>query len=416
MADAASGTAPMTTAEEQELTTTYRAHYDALLKHSREALGHDLEHFSGKIAQQAMLATWAHRTTFTTPDAFSEALRDAVKDEAATQRRKHSALHQREGSTPRTPHVATLSADEAVVQLLATLHAAPVKHDEAVSEAHATRKHHAAEHVQHVGRKASWKMPLALVVVLGAAIVAGMKWMSAASAEVVVKKALAADNARTLSAARGQRGNVDLADGTKARIGSDSKLTIPNAFGTTLRTAQVVGSVSFAVSAGQSLPFTIWAGNTVVTATGTRFTVRAFEEEQSVVVGVDEGTVSVRVKDESEETVVSAGQAARISPDGTIAMINGAAADYALAWVRDSLAFTDTPATVVLSELTRWFGLTASLADSTVGSRKVSLRLGLESSGDAIAAFAKAANLSIGFDKEDKVVLSAAPDTPAARR
>lgn len=413
MADTAARTSPMTPAEELELTASYHTHYDALIAQAREALGGDLEHFSGKIAQQAMLATWMRRAEFPAPDGFKAALADALEGEAATQKRKHSALHQREGSAKRAPHVATLTADEAVAQLVATLHAAPVDHGEAVNAAHAARKHHAAEHVQKVGQARSWKAPLALVVVLGIAIIAGMKYMAAAGTEIAVKRAIAAENARTLSAARGQRGNVDLADGTKARIGSDSKLTMPNAFGTTMRTAQVEGSVSFTVAAGQPLPFTIWAGNAVVTATGTRFTVRAFEEEKSVVVGVDEGSVSVHVKDEKEETAVPAGQAARITPDGKITMIDAAEKDFALAWVRDSLAFTDAPAGVVLSELSRWFGLSATMADSSLGTRAVTMRLSLESSGDAIAAFAKAANLSIGFDKMDKVVLSAAPEAPA---
>ena len=412
MADAAARTSPMTPAEELELTTSYRTHYDALLAQALDALGGDLEHFSGKIAQQAMLATWRRRAEFTAPAAFTAALADAVKDEAATQRRKHAALHQREGTAKVAPHVATLTVDEAVAQLVATLRAAPLDHEEAVSAARAVRKHHAAAHVQQVGRQRGWMGPAALIVVLGVAIVAGMRWMTAAGVEIAVKKALAADNARTLSASTGQRGNVDLADGTKARIGSDSKLTMPNAFGTTMRTAQVDGSVSFTVAAGQPLPFTIWAGNAVITATGTKFTVRNFAEEKSVVVGVDEGSVSVHVKEEDAVTSVPAGQAARITPDGKITMIDAAAKDFALAWVRDSLAFTDTPAGVVLSELSRWFALKATLADSSLGTRPVTMRLGLQSSGDAIAAFAKAANLSIGFDKDDKVVLSAAPDVP----
>jgi len=407
-------TSPITPADELALTQSYRAHYDTLLTQAREALGGELEHFSGKIAQQAMLATWMRRAEFTAPGGFDAALHEAVKSEAVTQRRKHAALHQRDPGATRAPHVKTLTADEAIAQLVAALHEAPIDHDAAVSAAHAARKHHAAEHVQHVGRGRSWKGPAVLVVVLGVAIIAGMRWMTAAGTEIAVKKALAADDARTLSAARGQRGNVDLADGTKARIGSDSKLRMPNAFGTTMRTAEVEGTVSFTVAAGQPLPFTVWAGNAIVTATGTRFTVRAFKEENAVVVGVDEGSVSVRIKDEREETAVAAGQAVRVTSDGKVATLDAAAADFALSWVRDSLVFTETPTSVALLELARWFSLGASLADSSLGSRPVSLRLGLESSGDALAALTKAASLSIGFDKDDKVVLSDAPPAPPA--
>ena len=48
---------PYTPTVERELTDSYRAHYDSLLTQAREALGPELAHFSGKMAQQAMLAT-----------------------------------------------------------------------------------------------------------------------------------------------------------------------------------------------------------------------------------------------------------------------------------------------------------------------------------------------------------------------
>ncbi|WP_310571912.1 FecR domain-containing protein [Gemmatimonas sp.] len=400
-------TSPMSAADELELTRMYRERYPDLVAEAKDALGSELEHYSGKIAQQGVLDAWPHRAEYSVPGAFDGALHDAIRAAAAVQRQKHAALHQRGGA--RVPHLAPLSTDDAVAQLVAHLHHAPIDHEAAVRASREVSKHHAAEHVQHVARTRSWKGPAIGVVVLAIAIVGGSTLLSGAGEEIAVKKAIAAEDARTLSAARGQRGNVDLADGTKARIGSDSRLRMPRAFGTTMRTAEVEGTVSFTVAAGQPLPFTILAGNAIVTATGTHFTVRAFPEEQAVVVGVEEGSVSVRVKDGGDATDVAAGQAVRITPDGAVTVLDAVARDVALAWVRDSLVFTDTPARVVLDELARWFSLSATFADSTLGARPVTMRLGLESSGSATAAFAKAAGLTIGFDKQDKVVLSAAP-------
>lgn len=404
---------PYTPTVERELTDSYRAHYDSLLTQAREALGPELAHFSGKMAQQAMLATFARRTEFATPQSFDGALHEAVLDEAATQRRKHAALHQREGTSPRAPHVAPLSADEAVAQLLATLHTAPVDHATAVNAAMAARKQHAAEHVQHVGRGRSWKGPAIMVAVLGVVIVGGMRWVNAAGTESVIRKAIDADDARKVAAARGQRGNVELGDSSKVRIGSDSRLRMPATFGTTVRTLQVEGTASFTVAPGQTLPFTVWAGNAIITATGTRFTVRAFPDDSAVVVGVEEGSVSVRARDDGASESVAAGKAVRLTPDGKIAALEDASAATVLSWTRDSLVFVDAPASVVLPELIRWFDLKAALADPALGSRPVTLRVGLESSGDALKAFAAAASLSIGFDKDDKVVLSDAAPSAA---
>jgi ferric-dicitrate binding protein FerR (iron transport regulator) len=132
------------------------------------------------------------------------------------------------------------------------------------------------------------------------------------------------------------------------------------------------------------------------------------------VVSVDEGTVSVRVKDESGDTPLAAGKALLISRDGKVTPIDDNARDQAFAWMRDSLTFTNVPVSVILPELNRWFDLKAKLADPALGARAVTLRVGLSSSGEALNALAQAAALTIGFDKEEKVVLSDNP-TPAPK-
>jgi ferric-dicitrate binding protein FerR (iron transport regulator) len=323
------------------------------------------------------------------------------------------------GAAERKAHVSVPTVDQAVQELLASLHVEKSDHAKSLGAVKEASKHHAAQHVQKVGSSGGWKKPLALVVVLGGLIFLGLRWVNKSSVEMAVNKALAAEDARTLSSQRGQRGTVDLSDGSKAKIGSDSKLKLPVEFGGTMRTLQLTGTASFAVAAGQPLPFTVRALNTVITATGTKFTVRAFEEDSTVVVGVEEGSVSVKVKDSDNEKSLDAGKTARVAKDGTISDLDAAAGAAALSWVRDTLEFVNAPVSVVLPELIRWFDLKASLADPSLGSRPVTMRIGLQSSGDALKSMATAANLSIGFDKDDKVVLSdagAAPATPPKKK
>ena len=402
--------------DENALTGAYRTQYDTLVAHARDALGPELAHFSGRVAQQAMLGTWARRADFDTAPALAAALQAAVVGEAAQQRRRHAALHARHGGAPQTPHLSAISAEEATTRMLEALHPAPVDHEKAVSDVKAARKHHAAEHVNKVGKGRGWKGPAALIAVLGVAIVYGMKMLNEGGVDIAVTKALAADDARTLSSQRGQRGTVDLSDGSKAKIGSESKLRLPVEFGRTMRTLVLTGTASFTVAAGQPLPFTVRAANAIITASGTQFTVRAFAADSAVVVSVDEGSVAVHTKDGSGETSVEAGKAVRVAPDGSVKELDDATRALTFAWVRDTLAFADAPVSAVLPELSRWFDLKASLADATLGERKISLRIGMQSSGDALKMLATAANLAIGFDKDEKVVLSDAGAAPAAKK
>ena len=151
------------------------------------------------------------------------------------------------------------------------------------------------------------------------------------------------------------------------------------------------------------------AANATITAGGTTFAVRAFDDEQAVIIAVDEGTVSVSVKDQSGHTDVAAGSAVRVARDGSTQTVDVVERTRMLGWLRDSLSFTNEPVRTVLQELNRWFDLKASLGDAALGDRPVTMRVSLESSGNALKALASAAKLSVGFDAKQQVVLRDAP-------
>jgi len=406
--------------DEHALLGLYRTQYDALLQRARDALGPELSHYCGRVAQQAMLVTWQHHDAYETSPALTAAIETAIRNEADVYRRKHAALQKGSKASNTASHVVPLGADAAVDALLTQLHATPIDHAQAQLDALAARKQHAAEHVQEVARTGGWVIPALLIAVLGVGIIVAMRWVGANGTEASATQALRADNARNINSARGQRGNVTLGDGSTARVGSDSHLKVPAEFGGAVRTLELNGTAMFIVAPGKANDFVVRARNVIITATGTQFTVRAFEEDSAVIVSVDEGRVSVRASDQRASTTIDAGNALRMTHDGTSTPLDEATRAVALAWVHDTLVFTDAPVKVVLPELIRWFDLKASLANAALGERRVTLRVGLQSSGDALTALAAAAKLSIGFDKDDRVLLGdaavATPVSPAPKR
>lgn len=401
-----------TRGDEHALARIYRTQYDALVEHARAALGPDLAHYGGRVAQQAMLDTWEQRDRFADVQGMTAGLEQAIREEAGVQRRKHAALHHGQTASAHASHVVTPTAEMAVAQLLAELHATPVSHEQLAAESQLARKQHAAQHVQSVAKSSGWKVPLALIVVAAVVIVGLMRWVGASSAEVAATKALQADGARSLTSARGQRGTTTLNDGSSARIGSDSRLRLPADFGGAVRTLELNGTAAFTVATGQALPFVVRAGNAIITATGTKFVVRAFDDDSAVYVNVIEGSVSLRVKDKRGDAAVTAGQSMRVALDGTQMALTPSANDRMFGWMRDSLIFVDAPVREILPEINRWFDSKATLADASLGSRVIDLRVGLASSGEALKALANSATLAIGFDDKDHVVLSDQPAAP----
>ena len=394
---------------EDALASIYRSQYDTLIARSRAELGDELSHHAPRIAHQVMLDAWQSRSKFGNPVDLSAYLDQAVMECVAVQKRKHAALHRRGGAPRKTGPAPT--ADEAVSQLLATLHEPPKTHDDLIEEARAAKKHHAAQHVQTVGKGRAWKGPLVLLGSLVVVAAAFLWYVDTRSADVAIDKALKADNARKLSTTPGQRGPATLNDESRVRMGADTRLVMPRDFGGTMRTVQMTGTAHFEVAPGNPLPFQVRAHNAIITATGTAFTVRAYEGDSVVLVSVAEGSVDVVIRDGDAKTSVAAGNAVRIVGSDFQPM-DAASTDLAFSWMRDTLVFNDVPVKDVIPELQRWYGVTPKLDHDSVGNRRVTMRIALQSSGDAIKTLADSGRLHIGFDKDEKVVLSAQLDTP----
>jgi transmembrane sensor len=390
--------------DESALTTLYRQTYDQLLAASGEVLGADLAHFRGRVAENAMLDAWGARSRFESPGALSSYLEEAVKQEAGVQRRKHAALRRHDGQGP--SHIAVPSVDEAVNHLVETLRAPAADHEALLAEAREVKKAHTREHVQRVGSRPKWVVPTLLGVAAVAVIILGQRYLDKAGVEAAVDRSFKGENVQTLSAAKGQRGSLTLRDGTKAAIGSDSKLRIPEEFATTQRTIALEGTATFTVTPSsdpQAKAFAVRAGGTTFTATGTVFTLRNFEEDQAIFLQVTDGTVDVTDRERGTTQQVKAGSAIRVGTDGAITPLTGGALDVAMAWTRDTLVFENQPLKTVIPELVRWFSLNAILADESIGDRPVTMRVALSSSGDATKVLTEAANLAIQFGKDDRI-------------
>ena len=398
--------------DETMLAMIFRDRYDALLAVAKVELGPDLEHYSGRVAQQAMLSGWSNRATFQNPTGLMSHIADAVRTEASHQTRKHAALHQRGGgAAPR--HVTVPSAEQAVTELLASLHAPIADHAKSLAEVEATSRANTAKHAKQIGRSGGWVKPTLLAAGLGAALWASIHFANLANANNALDKVMAAEDTRKISARPGQRGNVTLADSTKVRVGSDSRVQVPVAYGTTMRAVDVTGAAEFSV-APDSLPFRVRAGQAIVETNGSRLSVRAYPEDSTSAVSVSEGAATVTLREGKGERKLAAGQAVFVAKDGAMSDLTGDAKDAAFSWNRDSLVFANAPVSSVLVELRRWFDSKPTLGDPALGTRPVTMRVGLESSGEAIKALEAAAHLVVGFDKKNGMVFADAPPTPVA--
>jgi len=162
----------------------------------------------------------------------------------------------------------------------------------------------------------------------------------------------------------GQYASVALGGGDSAKLGPATTLVVTgNAH---IRTITVVGEASFTVDHDSKTPFVVRAGRTETRVLGTAFAVRKYVDERVAHVVVVSGRVAVGRRDGNAATVLSAGMQGVVDDSTGVATVMAADTNHALAWTNGDLWFTHTPARDVVADVGRAYGVTFTIADSTL--------------------------------------------------
>jgi len=160
--------------------------------------------------------------------------------------------------------------------------------------------------------------------------------------------------------ARGQRATLHLDDGTQVILAPASRLRVVG------RTATLDGEAYFTVVHDPRAPFVVHAGKAIATDVGTRFDVRAYPEDSTVSVAVEEGQVAFATSADSVRTIpLVRGDVARLGVSGT-AVDHGVEPAGISAWTAGRLEFHGTLAREAVVALSRWYDVDLRLGDSSL--------------------------------------------------
>ena len=388
--------------DERSLERLFRETFRTLTEEAATQL--DDRASAPRVVEGAFRRVWEERATFSTPEALERFLHTTVSDCAARENKRLASLHRFEaGAHVRVPAHAKreLTVDEAWTQLAAMLHPATTPEAHAAARAHADKlhRHDAAEHVASIGKRRLRVGPMALGAGLAAAIVAPLWWVERSSGDAAATRALASPEARVYTTVTGQQASVTLLDGSRAALGADSKLVIAPDFGTTVRATKLDGAALFTVAPGQKHEFYVRAGPATITATGTTFGVYAYPDDETAVVVVREGTVTVKA-DETRE--VQARRGVVVTKGGAMRDASPAELDEALGWTENRFVIANRPLRHALKAINRWYATEVVVRDSALLNRPVTVSASLQSPADAIAALEKTGKLAFGYEDDGK--------------
>ena len=189
-------------------------------------------------------------------------------------------------------------------------------------------------------------------------------------------------------AALGKVRIVDLADGSRAYLNTDTAISL--AFNEQERRVTLLrGEAFFDVRPAADRPFVVVEGRLAAEAVGTRYGVRSPLGNEPARVQVEEG--KVRVTGAHQPVTLGAGELATVNSGGALTVFQSNEDD--LAWRNGKLVFSGRPLSEVLATLDRYRRGRIILLDRELGRHEVSGVYDIENQEQALDALEK--NLSL---------------------
>ncbi|MEM9629843.1 MAG: FecR family protein [Pseudomonadota bacterium] len=185
---------------------------------------------------------------------------------------------------------------------------------------------------------------------------------------------------------------IELEDGSTIHLNASSAVAFDySEQGRTVRLLK--GEALFEVAKDPTRPFTVEAGDTVVTALGTAFDIRLGSDETDVT--VTHNAVLVEFED-PQISPVRLQEGERISYDvnGRLSEVTKADANAVLAWQSGLLVLDNAPLSYVIEELERRFYGRIVVANEDLANRKISGTISISDTYAALAYIEQALNLN----------------------
>ena len=267
------------------------------------------------------------------------------------------------------------------------------------------RRRDASRGNQH---SAGWRIAATVVVTIGLSSVATTFVVSRRHA---APTAAASDTGRAFATSRGERVDVRLADGSRVRLGPESRLVVwPSA--RNRRDVHLDGEAYFEVLHNDRRPFTVHARNAIVRDVGTRFAVRAYALDTLVQVVVTEGQVSVRSDSAAgtAETLLNPRMLARVNAAGAISVQTTEETSRYLGFTKGRIVFVGKPLREVVPELERWYDIRIQLADARMGDRRITATIADQTLPDLLDQLSIA--LSVRVSRSGQLIVLSDKATP----
>jgi transmembrane sensor len=154
----------------------------------------------------------------------------------------------------------------------------------------------------------------------------------------------------------GEKAHIILSDSTEIILNSGSSLQYNGQYNIKDRKVKFTGEAFFDVSTNPEKPFVVQLDQMSVSATGTRFNIFSFGNEDRVETTLEEGAITVSIKGK-EPVNVKSGQQVVYFVKSKKVVLRDVATDTYTSWKENKLRFNDTPFEEVLRRIGRKYNV-----------------------------------------------------------
>jgi hypothetical protein len=187
----------------------------------------------------------------------------------------------------------------------------------------------------------------------------------------------------TIRIPKGKQYQLSLSDGTKVWLNADTRFKYPLAFVGNKREVYIEnGEVYFDVAKNKEKPFVVHFNNRQVRVLGTQFNIKAYEENNTDLVTLAEGSIQIDSDNSSVELVPN--QQAVISKNDLHMKINTVEASIYSAWKNKRFLYKQERLEEIMNDLARFYNIKVFYRNQEVKEQVFTLRLSQEDKFETI--------------------------------
>jgi ferric-dicitrate binding protein FerR (iron transport regulator) len=159
----------------------------------------------------------------------------------------------------------------------------------------------------------------------------------------------------TIKTPRGGEYVLNLSDGTKVWLNSQSVIKYPVNFKGKYRKVHLEGEAFFKVAKDKSHPFIVKSNSLNVKVLGTSFNVRNYNDEHELHTTLVEG--SVEFKTQFGTTILKPGQQAILAKDGMKNVVKEVDAKLYTSWIDGKIVIRNEELESIMNKLSKWYNM-----------------------------------------------------------